>query len=177
MPTAQLGNYTLSHTQTVYATKRTRIPFKTSGASTPPKAYAPKTNMPSQGHSSRDKPKRTQAHSVQTLTDDDNKIEPQARPDPQQDTVVLHHSHVGSEDHGPVSLLIGCAQVLDTVHTGRREVKILFDGGADRSFITKTLAQELGLDIPTTRTLTMYTFGYRKPKAAKCSFTTLTYRI
>ncbi|XGW10144.1 hypothetical protein V3C99_011987 [Haemonchus contortus] len=117
--------------------------------------------------------KRTQAHPINSTSSLDEHQCPQTQPEARQDSVVLHHLDARSKDHEQVSLLTGCAQVWNTVHTKWKEVEILFDTGADRSFISEALAQDLGLDTSRGRVLTMYTFGSKDPKTAQSTLTNL----
>uniref|UniRef100_A0A7I4XZ14 DUF1758 domain-containing protein n=1 Tax=Haemonchus contortus TaxID=6289 RepID=A0A7I4XZ14_HAECO len=72
-----------------------------------------------------------------------------------------------------VLLLTGVAQVRDTQRNQWKNVEILLDTGADESFITDTLANELGLERTTTKIFHIYTFGTEQPKRIACNLTTL----
>ncbi|KAK6027705.1 zinc knuckle [Ostertagia ostertagi] len=175
----------------------TLCPLRNSSASTPesmdqhpsqryspksqkPKHAPPRTTVqvnrdtaPTNGPPQQNKPKRTQVHPVQSSTVDDTQQCFQTVQEANQDSLVLHHSEANSVDQGQVALLTGCAQVWSTLDTDWKEVEILFDTGADRSFISEALAQDLGLDRSNCRTLTMHTFGNREPKCAQSSLITL----
>ncbi|KAK6762409.1 hypothetical protein RB195_023214 [Necator americanus] len=52
-------------------------------------------------------------------------------------------------------------------------MEILFDTGADQSFISQRLADELGLECTKQKGFLMYTFGTDKPTPAHCETTQL----
>ncbi|EYB91440.1 hypothetical protein Y032_0206g1994 [Ancylostoma ceylanicum] len=89
-----------------------------------------------------------------------------------QDTSILQNSTVDALDN-KVLLLTGVARVRDEARDDWKEVEILFDTGADQSFISSALAEELNLKCTKEKELTMYTFGSTDPKPTKCRHTTL----
>ncbi|VDP31991.1 unnamed protein product [Heligmosomoides polygyrus] len=72
-----------------------------------------------------------------------------------------------------VLLLTGLAKVKDSVHNQWKDVEILLDTGADQSFISNKLADELGLPRTGTKRFKVYTFGAQAPKHTVCNLTTL----
>ncbi|VDO04163.1 unnamed protein product [Haemonchus placei] len=67
-----------------------------------------------------------------------------------------------------VLLLTGMAKVCDTKSGEMKEVEILLDTGADRSFITGKLANKLNLPNIDSVDLSVYTFGNKAPRHQKC---------
>ncbi|VDL85043.1 unnamed protein product [Nippostrongylus brasiliensis] len=72
-----------------------------------------------------------------------------------------------------VFLLTGVAKVQDTLRKCCRTVDILLDTGADQSFISNDLANELGLEPKAEKQLKPYTFGAKTPEVTKCTTVTL----
>lgn len=59
------------------------------------------------------------------------------------------------------------------VRDSLKEVEIFFDTGADQSFISVALADELQLERTQQQELLVYTFGRKHPVTTKCEVTTL----
>ncbi|VDL68781.1 unnamed protein product, partial [Nippostrongylus brasiliensis] len=76
------------------------------------------------------------------------------------DTVLYMEGSVG---HSDTFLLIGQAQVLNPRTQNLEVVHILLDTGADRSFVSKTLAERLQLNELNSKHLTITTFGSTTP--------------
>ncbi|KAK6728319.1 hypothetical protein RB195_005763 [Necator americanus] len=77
-------------------------------------------------------------------------------------TTVLHNAERDKGSHH-VLLLTGVAKVWDEPNKLWKEVESLFDTGADQSFISQRLADELGLECTKQQEFLMYTFGTEKP--------------
>ncbi|KAK5967135.1 hypothetical protein GCK32_021621 [Trichostrongylus colubriformis] len=86
-------------------------------------------------------------------------------------TSTLHISNVKNTNE--VLLLTGTAKVHDKRTKMLKEVEILLDTGADRSFILNQLADELKLPRTNTVELSVYTFGNKTPRHQKCEITEL----
>ncbi|VDK45704.1 unnamed protein product, partial [Cylicostephanus goldi] len=86
---------------------------------------------------------------------------------------VFHNQESEINSADTVLLLTGSARVKDEKHNIWKEIEILFDTGADRSFISLALARDLGLESPRSQDLIMYTFGSTEPKSTRCGVTTL----
>uniref|UniRef100_A0A7I5EAG2 CCHC-type domain-containing protein n=1 Tax=Haemonchus contortus TaxID=6289 RepID=A0A7I5EAG2_HAECO len=72
-----------------------------------------------------------------------------------------------------VFLLTGVARVRDSVQKVWKDVEVLLDTGADQSFISQGLADELGLVCKAQKTFVMYTFGTETPRQTTCGETML----
>nr|CDJ86682.1 Protein of unknown function DUF1759 and Zinc finger and Protein of unknown function DUF1758 domain containing protein [Haemonchus contortus] len=72
-----------------------------------------------------------------------------------------------AKDHN-VWLLTGVARVRDTPQNRWRRVEVLLDTGANQSFISEELANELGFIYTADREFSIHTFGSDKPKRARC---------
>ncbi|WKY07583.1 hypothetical protein Q1695_007220 [Nippostrongylus brasiliensis] len=88
---------------------------------------------------------------------------------------VLHNTERnGGSDH--VLLLTGVAKVQDENSRQWKEVEILFDTGADQSFISQKLADDLGLECTEQQEFQVYTFGSQKPTPTRCGVAQLSLR-
>ncbi|KAK6031354.1 hypothetical protein OSTOST_02496, partial [Ostertagia ostertagi] len=126
---------------------------------------------------------RTHAHTLGTGTLEDSASLAQSEEEiPNTGTVLasLHNKGIHPEKgdnsgrtDSHVVLLTGVAQVRDTLRNQWKDVEVLLDTGADESFISTDLADELGLECTTTRKLHVYTFGTVQPKNVVCNVTTL----
>ncbi|VDL74847.1 unnamed protein product [Nippostrongylus brasiliensis] len=86
------------------------------------------------------------------------------------DTVLYMEGNVG---HSDTFLLIGQAQVLNPRTQNLEVVHILLDTGADRSFVSKTLAERLQLNELNSKHLTITTFGSTTPLKQTCGMTNI----
>ncbi|KAK6765113.1 hypothetical protein RB195_025159 [Necator americanus] len=66
-----------------------------------------------------------------------------------------------------------CPTTTDEPHKLWKEVEILFDTGADQSFISQRLEDDLGLECTKQQEFLMYTFGTDEPTPARCGTTQL----
>ncbi|KAK6030665.1 zinc knuckle [Ostertagia ostertagi] len=82
----------------------------------------------------------------------------------------MPHSTMQKEN---IVLLTGIAHLWNAKSQKWQPVEILFDTGADQSFISQDLTEELGLQCKEMQELNMYTFGDKKPKAISCGVTTV----
>lgn len=130
----------------------------------------------------RNTAKLTQAHPVQIcLTDnstqdqDQKPYELEGNPIVERNPIVLQSTSTPpqNQDCENVLLLTGNARVWNDNSKEWQSVEILFDTGADQSFINEALAEELGLMCTEVRELSMYTFGTRDPVSTTCGVTFL----
>ncbi|EPB68831.1 zinc knuckle [Ancylostoma ceylanicum] len=124
----------------------------------PPQSAA---RSPKTSHSKHVSPR---VHQVQACNSDEHA--PIVTEGPAEDTTILHSTNIGKKT---VLLLTGVARVLDSMRNRWKDVEILFDTGADQSFISDALANELELECTPERGLMMYTFGSNDPKPTKCA--------
>lgn len=126
------------------------------------------------------KPTQVHAHTEETNTSKNS--EPMNNDNPSFGTVLStikdnNAHHEGNNEIQPkantVLLLSGAAKVKDSAHDQWREVGILLDTGADQSFISHDLAEELGFVCEAQKGFMVYTFGATKPKHTTCKLTTL----
>ncbi|KAL6724038.1 hypothetical protein Aduo_018972 [Ancylostoma duodenale] len=159
----------------------TICPQRVTTASTPTSSEAPPVNERQKASAQTTAPKKTSstpirrtvkqprvpqfasAHPVQTRTETTQ----EAKQGKRQDTTILHSSD-GNTAQDDVILLTGIARVRDDLQDTWTEVEILFDTGADQSFICQSLANELGLTCNSEHNFLMYTFGSDEPKPTQC---------
>uniref|UniRef100_A0A7I4Z5T4 Peptidase A2 domain-containing protein n=1 Tax=Haemonchus contortus TaxID=6289 RepID=A0A7I4Z5T4_HAECO len=72
-----------------------------------------------------------------------------------------------------VLLLTGVARVKDSSRNLWKDVEVLLDTGADQYFISRGLAEELGLICEGQKSFEMYTFGTETPRKTTCGETWL----
>uniref|UniRef100_A0A7I5ED04 CCHC-type domain-containing protein n=1 Tax=Haemonchus contortus TaxID=6289 RepID=A0A7I5ED04_HAECO len=80
---------------------------------------------------------------------------------------------VSPKGSSKVLLLTGVAKVKDPLKNQWKNVELLLDTGADESFITTELADELGLVCKAQKQLKVYTFGTHQPTETTCGVTAL----
>ncbi|XGW31610.1 hypothetical protein V3C99_010066 [Haemonchus contortus] len=91
----------------------------------------------------------------------------------EQETTVLQNTDKTNNMESCVLLLTGCAQIWNCKTQEWDKVEILFDTGADRSFISEALAKRIGLKYSDSRKLRMQIFGIEEPKVTTCNVTAL----
>ncbi|KAK6744584.1 hypothetical protein RB195_011357 [Necator americanus] len=113
----------------------------------------------------RQKPEKkiARANPVQTHATDFTDIISETCPS----TTVLHNAERDKGNHH-VLLLIGVAKVWDEPNKLWKEVEIFFDTGADQSFTSQRLADDLGLECAKQQEFLMYSFDTEKPTPAHC---------
>lgn len=149
-----------------------------------PPRVTPRQSMAQQGPPKTAKePKRMQAHSVEAsesaidpLEDDTGNSFGTVLSSIQKQAVNQGEEYCEAAAVGNVLLLTGVAQVRDLIHNIWRDVEVLFDTGADQSFISEGLVKELGLKCTAQKDFMIYTFGTEKPKHTTCSITALDLR-
>uniref|UniRef100_A0A7I4Y2Q8 CCHC-type domain-containing protein n=1 Tax=Haemonchus contortus TaxID=6289 RepID=A0A7I4Y2Q8_HAECO len=91
----------------------------------------------------------------------------------EQETTVLQNTDKTNNMESCVLLLTGCAKIWNCKTQEWDKVEILFDTGADRSFISEALAKRIGLKYSDSRKLRMQIFGIEEPKVTICNVTAL----
>ncbi|KIH59879.1 zinc knuckle, partial [Ancylostoma duodenale] len=125
----------------------------------------------------KEKPKLGENGNVRTnlnQTDMFESLVPTEHQETQEGNTILHmeaeNTHVVENN---VLLLTGVAKVKKPRSDEYENIKILLDTGADRSFITSKLYDELNLRSKAKIALKMYTFGTAIPKKTVCDVTNL----
>ncbi|VDM84888.1 unnamed protein product, partial [Strongylus vulgaris] len=91
--------------------------------------------------------------------------EPQTERTNNEPATVLHNEEsVNKNEESAVLLLTGIARIWNSIENKWMEVEILFDTGADQSFIGADLAKRIGADAAKMKSVQTYTFGTAVPK-------------
>ncbi|EYC39640.1 hypothetical protein Y032_0647g1093 [Ancylostoma ceylanicum] len=119
--------------------------------------------------------KITQAHPVQVCPREDEMQDQDPIPNEDENPTVLQCTSTPFQHHDNenVLLLTGNARVWNANSKEWQFVEILFDTGADQSFINQALAEDLGLAYTEVKEFNMYTFGTRNPVSTTCGVTSL----
>lgn len=149
------------------STSTSRTPPRYDKQPSPAKYQKPHTDT-TQPRRQKSQQTVARANPVQTQVDDSSSNIPEVCPA----TTILHHAERGSGSHH-VLLLTGIAQVRDEPNNRWKEVEILFDTGADQSFISQSLAEDLELECTKEQEFLMYTFGTDTPTQTQCGVTCL----
>ncbi|KAL6723659.1 hypothetical protein Aduo_018638 [Ancylostoma duodenale] len=147
--------------------------MKTSAAPTMQKpAHA---QQRTQGVKTRTTDRITQAHPIQICATDTEIQDQEKTPHEDEDPTVLQSTSTPfqHQDSENVLLLTGNARVWNANSKEWQFVEILFDTGADQSFINQALAEDLGLTCTEMKEFNMYTFGTRDPVPTTCGVTFL----
>jgi hypothetical protein len=112
-------------------------------------------------------------HGYQTLQQFQNRTE---TPDPNAHTVHVQSTTTSANAKGQVMLQTATAIATNEDGSKSTKVKILFDSGSQRSYITDCLKSRLNIKAKKTETLHRNTFGERSYRKRKCEVSPLSLR-
>ncbi|KAK6018374.1 Tas retrotransposon peptidase A16, partial [Ostertagia ostertagi] len=130
-----------------------------------PQMVQQQPSKPTVAQSSKNKFSKPSKQHVVTIESDSPKQD-------ENEAVVMQMNQQPRSVHNKVILLVGSANILDSMGTVR-EATVLLDTGSELSFITADFAKELGLPVVESVSLMISTFGSQNPSEKTCDVITL----